>query len=430
MVQNSRRKSVLLAAGVMLLSLSLSAQSHISTQSHQGIVTAVVPSNSGDAKKTFFSAGADGFLIKWSDDDQGEHYQISDLPVKFAAVSPGQNLIAVYETDSGLMNRVSVWDFNTLTRRYARRFSDSVTSLSFSAGGTYLIVGTATVTGAVFLRADDGTVVDKISDTTGIFSFASTSSTEKTFFTYSPAGSIAYFNLQTGKLKGKFQAEPGLSQVATFGSDLFLAGVKNNTVYVLSALSGSTVGTFPSNKPIILADKTDKNLYFLENNGRNGYALKELSSTDTKSVSAPQQVRTFRALQGDVICCGAREGTAVMLGSQSGDLFRTDCSPEAAMLSFYPLSQNVYDKIYDMAPSGEDFYFLTQNALYKSSYDSGIVTRIADNPGQTQVTAYGGSIVLWSRGTRNPVQLLDPAGKSTSVLFTPKSNVQNVRVFF
>ena len=180
----TRRKSVLPACIFFMLSLSVSAQSHISTQAHQSIVSAVVAANYGSSQKTFFSAGEDGFLIKWTDDGQGEHYQISDLQIKLAAVYPAKNLAAVYETDSGLINRVSVWDFNSLSRIYARRFSDSVTSLTFSANGTYLIVGTATVDGAVFLRTTDGAVVDKIKGPTGILSYASTSSSEKTLCTY------------------------------------------------------------------------------------------------------------------------------------------------------------------------------------------------------------------------------------------------------
>ncbi|HAH60497.1 MAG TPA: hypothetical protein DCL73_00190, partial [Treponema sp.] len=295
------------------LSLSLSAQSHISTQSHQSVVSSVVSANYGDSQKTFFSAGEDGFLIKWTDDDQGEHYQISELPIKLTAVYPEKNLVAVYETDSGLINRVSVWDFNTLTRKYAHRFSDSVTSLAFSANGTYLIAGTASVDGAVFMRAADGTVVDKIKDAAGIFSFASTSSSEKTFCTYSPAGTISYFNMQTGKLKEKFPTENGLSHVTTFNNDMFLAGVKNDTIFVVSALSGGTIASYSSSRPIILADKNDKNLYYLENNGRNGYVLRELTaSPDNKSVSAPQSVRNFKMLTGDTISCGAKEGTYIM----------------------------------------------------------------------------------------------------------------------
>jgi hypothetical protein len=429
MNKNLQGKTVLFILFFLQFSLHVSAQSHISTQSHQSVVSVVVPANTGTTKKTFFSAGEDGFLIKWTDDDQGEHYQISELPVKLAAVYPEENLIAVYETDSGLINRVSVWDFNTLSRKYARRFSDSVTSLTFSANGTYLIVGTASVDGAVFMRTTDGTIIDKIKDSTGILSFSSTSSSEKSFCTYSPAGTISYYNMQTGKLKVKFSTEPGLSQVTTYNNDMFLTGVKNNTVFVVFALSGDTIASYSASRPIILADKTDKNLYYLENNGKNGYTLKEIGSIDNKSVSQPLVIKNFKMLSNDMICCGSKEASYIMLGTKSGALFRTDTIPDTTLLSFYPLTENIYDKIYDISPEGEDFYFLTNNSVYQSSYDSGIVNKRADNTGQTQITTYGSNVILWSRGTRNPVQLLDLDTKNVTTLFVPKSNVQSVRIF-
>ena len=182
----------------ILSALPLASESHISNQKHEGEVKAVSASRDGSA---FFTAGDDGFLIKWTDDGQGEHYQISDMSVKLCALSPDGKTVAAYETDGGLVNRVSLWDFDTLQRKYARRFSDAVTSLSFSAKGTYVIVGTASVEGAIFLRASDGRVADVLKDSTGIISYAVTSASEKTLCTYSPVGFISYYNMIDGKLK-------------------------------------------------------------------------------------------------------------------------------------------------------------------------------------------------------------------------------------
>ena len=199
------------------VNFSLSAQSHISTQAHQEAVNMVVPaSQESDFDKSFFTIGKDGFLVKWTSDDQGEHYQISDMEIKMAVVSPNEKEIAVYETDGGSTNRISVWNWDTLSRKFARRFSDSITSLSYSAKGTFIIVGTATVDGAVFIRTADGTVVDKIHDNTGIVSYAATSSTEKTAVMYSPAGNLSYYNMSTGRLKQKFPVIQGLMQAVLF----------------------------------------------------------------------------------------------------------------------------------------------------------------------------------------------------------------------
>ena len=185
------------------------------------------------------------------------------MSVKLCALAPDGKTIAAYETDGGLVNRVSVWDFDTLKRKYARRFSDAVTSLSFSAKGTYVIVGTASVEGAIFLRASDGRVADVLKDSTGIVSYAATSASEKTLCTYSPVGFISYYNMLDGKLKRRLSCEANLSDIVSFDNDMFLAGTKNDTVYVVSALSGKTTASVSARDPVLITGADDKDLYYI-----------------------------------------------------------------------------------------------------------------------------------------------------------------------
>ena len=126
---------------LLLLTVNLKAQSHISTQSHQSQVNSIILSSfKDDYGPSYFSAGDDGFIVKWTDDNQGEHYQLSDVGIKLIACSPTEDLIAVYESDGGSVNRVSVWDWKNLTRKYQKKFSDSVTSLNFSANILLLLM--------------------------------------------------------------------------------------------------------------------------------------------------------------------------------------------------------------------------------------------------------------------------------------------------
>ena len=87
------------------------------------------------------------FIIKWADDGMGEHYQITDMQLQMVVRNPATGDIAVYDTDGISVHRVSVLNSKTFARRYTKRFTDSVTSISFSEKGTYLIVGTASVNG-------------------------------------------------------------------------------------------------------------------------------------------------------------------------------------------------------------------------------------------------------------------------------------------
>ncbi len=426
-------KKILLSLTVFFtLNFLFFAQSHISTQAHQEAVNMVVPATSeADFDKSYFSIGKDGFLVKWTSDNQGEHYQISDMEIKMAVVSPNGKEIAVYETDGGSTNRVSVWNWDTLTRKFARRFSDSITSIAYSSKGSYIIVGTATVDGAVFLRSTDGNVINKIRDNTGIVTYITTSSSEKTAVMYSPAGNLSYYNLQTGKLKQKFSTIQGLEQPVLFNNSLYLAGVKDNTIYVCHALSGKILYTTKAENPIIVESKSDTNLFYLENDLKGTYTLKMLENENNQGVTPPRIVKTYKGPRGanESVSCGTKLGQEIMLGSNAGAIYRADAAVETSVQNLSLLTENTYSRILDMAPVGEDFYFLTKNSLYKSSYDTGIVNRLGENPGQTRIITYGDRVILWSKGTRNPVQLFDYSKPETTVLFTPKNNLQSVRLF-
>lgn len=425
-------KRILTAVSAFILTVAvLPAQSHISTQAHQEEVSTIIPaSDRGEFEQSYFSVGKDGFLIKWSGDDQGEHYQITDLEIKMAVVSPNKKEIAVYETDGGTTNRVSVWNWDTLSRKYARRFSDSITSLSYSKKGTYLIVGTATVDGAVFINAQSGAVINKISDSTGIINYATTSESEKTAVMYSPAGNLSYYNLTTGRLKQKFTTIQGLSQTVLFNNSLYLAGVVDDTIYVCHALTGKILKTVQAESPIILTSENDSSLFYMENNGKGQYIFEKLENENNQGMTPPRIIKNMKGPRGNErIVCGTKMDNSIMLGSKSGAVYKMSAQPETEVEQIPLLTENTYDKILDMCPYGEDFYFLTRNAIYKSSYDTGIVNRLGTNPNQTQIISYGDKVILWSKGTKETVLLYDYSKPEITDLFTPKTSLQSVRLF-
>ncbi|MBM7022871.1 WD40 repeat domain-containing protein [Treponema sp. Marseille-Q4523] len=420
------RYTIFFTAAV-LSALPLASQSRVSNQKHEGEIRAISASRDGSA---FFTAGDDGFLIKWTGDVQGEHYQISDMSVKLCALSPDGKTIAAYETDGGLVNRVSLWDFDTLQRKYARRFSDAVTSLSFSAKGTYVIVGTASVEGAIFLRASDGRVADVLKDSTGIISYAVTSASEKTLCTYSPVGFISYYNMLDGKLKRRLNCEANLSDIASFDGDMFLAGTKNDTVYVVSALSGKTAASVSARDPVLLTSADDKNLYYIASTASRTYSLSMLENRGDKTFSSPRILKNFKSLpNGEAIRAGTKTGDEIVLASSGGNVFRTTIFPDTALLSLSPLTDDIYEKISDAASAEDGFYFLTRDALYVSSYDTGTVDKRASNDAHTNMSVCEGGVILWSRGTKRAVEFFDFAENKTTRLFTPESSVQSVRAF-
>ncbi len=410
---------------------SLFAQSHTSTQSHQSTITNIVPFIArGSSNFDYITTGEDGFIIKWTEDDFGEHYQVTDLGIKMAVCSPNGKHVAVYETDGGSTNKVTVWDWDTLTKKFSKSYNDSITTLNYSANGTYLIIGTATTDSAVFIRTSDWKTVDKIKENTSIVNYVHTSASEKTIMMYSPAGSLSYYSLSNGKLKTKFKTIQGLSNVVSFNNDLFLAGIKDDNIYVIYALDGKSLLSIPVTNGIILTSSSDDNLYYLEFDGKNIYTLKMLDNLPNNKISNPHTVKTFYGPRASgQIVTGTRYVDQIVLGGKDGAVYKTDAEPMSQTVTLKAITDNTYTKIVDSEAIDQDFYFLSSSKIFKSSYDTGIVETVASVSGETNITAYGNQLILWSKGTRNKVTLLDLNTKARTDLFTPKGNIQSLRVF-
>ena len=423
-------KKYILILVLLFISFSLysQSQSHISTQSHQAEVTQITPVSARGTDGSYYTASDDGFVIKWTFDGQGEHYQFSDVSIKLLAVAPGGNEIAIYETDGGSINRITVWDWKTLSRKYIKKFSDSITSLAYSSKGTYLIAGTATVDGAVFIKTAGWQIVDKIKENTGIVSYINTSKTEKTCVFYSPSGNLSFYDFLTGKLKQKMQIVKGLTQTVMYNENRYFAGVRDNTIYVTA--SGKTIASIPANNPIIISTEADYNLFYLENDGRSNYEIKMLESKEGNLVSNPRLVKSMKGPRGSAIITSAvKDATNIYFGGKNGAVYKTEAEATINTTNLTELTENTYSKIYDMAPSESDFYFLTTNAIFSSSYDTGVITKLASTSGESNIISYkDNSVILWTFSEKTPVKLIDLDKKTTTVLFTPKNSVQKVRL--
>ena len=407
------------------------SQSHISTQTHQSPVTALVAlENAMNADTGVFSSGSDGFVVKWTDDGLGEHYQLTELAIKMIARSPNGNDLAVYETDGATINRVTIWNWRTLTRKYSFRFTDPITTLAFSAKGTYVMCGTASVSGMVFLNASTGSIANrKLKEDTGAVNLAHTSKTENTVVLYAPTGALTYYNLKTGVRKARFAAESNLSQVCMFNNEVFVAGTKANSLYVVQATTGQTVAQFSANKPLLIGSNDKRDLYYIEQENRS-FKLSVVQNDRNKNVVRPRLLATYSGLkQNETVTSAAIAGDAIYAGTSQGNVYRFDVPQETTADTLMPLTDNMYDYISDVASVGEDFYFLTPNAIFRSSYDNGIVDKKGTNPGQKNLITYGTNVILWSRETKKPVQLLELDTGTLTTLFTPQMNIQMLKLF-
>jgi len=422
-----KHTSILSAVCALFTGFAAYPQSHISKQPHQKPVSAVIATAGND----FFSAGNDGFLIKWTDDGLGEHYQISDLGISMIACSPNGKELAVYETDGGTINRVSVWNWSNLTRKYALRFENPLTSLAYSEKGSYLMAGTASMTGLLFLNASNGRVVNKLKENTGVISLAATSATEKSAVMYAQNGSLVYYNLQTGRHEHKFDTTASLRQPVLFHNNLMLAGINGSTLYVIQATSGIPAAKIAVKNAVIVSAKADADLYYLNYDGRN-YALTKIPVQQGGAVLQPVVIRTFSLLsKRQNITSAVKAGNRILMGSEDGALYALDIPDEGmeSTASVTLLTDTMYDRILDVERFGEDFYFLTASMLFKSSYTDGNVEKITDNHGHTNIIPYGDKIIFWSKNDKKPVQEYSVSDGTITPLFTPDNAIKSMRIF-
>ena len=425
------QKRLPLALLFLLLCAAASGQAHLSTQAHQAAVSKVAAAGDGSV----FSAGRDGFLIRWTDDGMGEHYQITELDIPLIAVHPNGSDIAVYETDGFSVHRVSVWNWPTLSRKFVRTYTNNITSLGFTGKGTLLAVGTATANGMEFLNPATGRPAgQKIKETTGIVSMFYGSASERSAVLYSPTGALSYYNMTNGSRKERFATEPQLEQVLLFNSNMLCAGVKNNQIYIIDALSGRTSARIAARSPVLLGggDGDGSTLYYVESDGR-AHSLKAIEtqvSEEGTSISNPTALQDLSGINSaNTVTCGLYSQGRVFLGSKAGNLFSVALGQQGDAGKVVAVTENMYDRILDIAAAGDEFYFLTRDTVFLSSYDTGRIDTVAQVSGFTNIIPYGDRVILWARGTRKAVVLLDLETKGTESLFTPGNYLESLRLF-
>ncbi|MGN0728203.1 hypothetical protein [Treponema sp.] len=429
----------------LLAPLGIFSQTIDSTQSHEGKVNFLFsPDSSFSAQESFYSAGNDGFIIKWTSDGMGEHYQVSELQVRLVAKNPVSGDIAVYETDGISNHRLTVLDEKTYTKKFSKKFANSIVSISFSSRGKYLFAGTTAVNGTFILNATTGTVIKKATDVSGIVPLILTGDSEKTAIMYSKSGTIYYYDLLKMKVKAQFSAPASLNQTVLFGTgnvkNRFIAGEKNNSIYVLDATSGKTLATYQAGSPILFVYKNSneekQGLYYIADSGKN-FSLNLIRQQDLKiqlsekTPARPLIIKNFTGLKNrDTFTCAAKNSGTVLIGTQAGNIYSMTDIPESELYTISSVTENMYQKVYDIDSDGQFFYILTRNSLYKTSYDTKVMTRITSSFSQTNISKHADGLVLWTKNASRQVQLVSVDGSENSrQLFTPSAQIRNLRVF-
>ncbi|MDR1025170.1 MAG: hypothetical protein LBL56_05530 [Treponema sp.] len=202
------------------------------------------------------SAGEDGFLEIWDQRQAVLRFQLSSLPISAMVVRPGKTQIACIETDDLGQYRISAWDYGTLTNLFTLRFRDPVQGISYSAGGSYLIISRFGSTGIVLADSETGELLLDSRNISGEFplstSLAAIGRTERILLTYSPAGLLSYWELRAGdgeihlapsldasSVPLNFSVPSNINSPVLFGNNRFFAGFDREGLVILRADTGA-----------------------------------------------------------------------------------------------------------------------------------------------------------------------------------------------
>ena len=416
------------------------AQKHVTKQSHMSTITAIEKSTHSSAKNTFFTASDDGFLIKWNENGDGEHYQVTNLWIKDVACSPNGNDVAIYETDGASINMVTVWDWKKLKKKFQKKYSDSITTLKYSAKGSYLIVGTSSMDGAEFLNASNYSVVSALKENTNIINYVWTSETEKSIAFYSTSGNFSIYNLQTGELKTKYSVHQNLNQTTIYNGSLF-SGVRDNAIYIFGVNNKKLISTIKCNSPFILSSDYDNTLSYMANDSFNTFSIYETNISATNVMAKPVLLKKIKLSHSSSnITMAKRFENNVIIATKDGTIYKVNLdnnqnqssitNTELEAQEIEPLTKKDYKHVVDIKEgnASSEFLLLVDGQIYKTNTQNAQIEKVCDAKKQTNFLTYNGKIILWSNHTINSVLMIDLETNKTQTLFTPGYHVQNIKL--
>ncbi len=382
---------------------------------HNGAVTSLA----SVTENSFLSAGSDGFITLHKNDGTGESWQISDMPIRRIAVHPDGNTFAVYESDGFSIHRISVWEWNGKKRLYAKRFRDSVISLSWSARGRWLFVGNTSIEGLTVLEGRSGNSTDMFKSPVGLVSLSVTGNSEANVITFGPSGKIVYTDTANGTVRASYPGEADLSNPALLNNNRQITGEKNGLVYVLDATSGINVRTYAAPGAILATMSSDEEPFWFEHDKESGRLVLKNGEKTVANLTIPAQTAITVAL-----------GTPdrIIFGTENGFIYSIPRSvsvldTSAGILAPFPFTATL--PIEDIASDGERVFLLSGGSVFISS-----------GPGRAPLYAFGGiqanrinltddRLIFWSTDNTYPVMSVSFDGDQRKVVFQPEEPLRS-----
>lgn len=407
-------KKLFLLGTFFALAIFASAQ-RLTTEPHFAQVTNFAYK---EASNDFFSVGDDGMVVLWNNENTGEHYQCSKYPIKKIAVHPFKNEIALYETDGIAEHKVSVWDWTYKNVKWSKTYTNTVTSLSYSANGTYLMVGTASIKGLQFYFSDNGFEKNLIKNSIGTVYMAQTSGTESSLIVYAQSGLIIYYDLKKGSEKARFKTEADLTNTTLYNNNMHLAGIKNGELYSIDALSGEVTKKLSANNAFLCTVQSDSDIIFVQS-VQNRYTVRSMGAQKNENLQALDANAPLSAV--------LRTAHGFVFGTINGDIYRVEKSADYNISQNAPITKSTFLPIIDIAQTDEGLGFLlTENAILLMD-ENGTVEFFAENSGYKNIFVTDTDVYLWSKDSSDAIMRISLYAEDNSAkhLYAPNAAVQN-----
>ena len=419
---NIRFKVAGLFLAALLAGTAASAQPRFSSQGHKAGIVALFPeSNSKD--QAFYTVGQDGFIIRWTN-GIGEHFQVSDKKIQIAVPAPSGKEIAFYEGDDTGYHSVKIWNCAAKKTTRSILLKAQVTSLTYSAKGTYIIATTTERNGVYFYLAANGKPFVKIKDWGMTASWAKTSESEKNVLLYSATeGALAYFSLKTGKPLKKVPAETSLEKPVLFAKNALLAGVKNGSLYILNAENGGKIKAAAVKDPALF--ENDGGLYYIDGS-QDLYSLYKISVEDN-SLRGPLIYKNIKGDGAKKIAAACLQGDTLLLGAQDGNVYSADAKENSLPSNLALISNEVYQKIHGICSDGQNIYILTNSAIIKTDYENNSSVIFNNSHYWTIISCAHGRLLLRSDNRLAGIYSMDAQSGDAKLLFNSQNRIKKLR---
>ncbi|RKX77320.1 MAG: hypothetical protein DRP87_09525 [Spirochaetes bacterium] len=240
------RKLFILFLFFLSITFSISA-TNLKIMVNTGHIGAVNTLLYHEKESLLFSGGEDGTVRVWNISNKKPVHvlRVSHLPVKKLAIDPAGSKVAVITRRDVGTFYLSVWDWKEEKKLYSRNLSEQPLYLSYSPKGSFLVYSITRWQSLTFLDGNTGEELDFLREGFGIVTAFLISSSENTIMTYSPSGTIQYWDIRTGQRKTFIQTQAGLTDLHFTGNLRYMAGTDGKELFLVDLVDGSVKASYP-----------------------------------------------------------------------------------------------------------------------------------------------------------------------------------------